>query len=123
MTNELISTKRITDGNFTLLRHTIFVGDNKEYKVTEDVTFEDNKEFSVNYIVTANDQNSYLPEINYNGDKNCFTICCHSYDNMAPDEFEKFIKAQQQGLAIAELLTQAFCINSTEEEEDDYETR
>lgn len=122
MTNELISSNRKTGGNFTFLRNILLVGDNKEYNVIEDVTYEGNKELFVNYTVTANDQNSYLPEINYNGDKNCFTICGHSYGNMTPDEFEKFIKAQQQGLAVAEFLTRAFCINPTEEEEDDYET-
>lgn len=122
MTNELISSNRKTGGNFTFLRSILLVGDNKEYKVIEDVTYEGNKELFVNYTVTANDQNSYLPEINYNGDKNCFTICCHSYGNMTPDEFEKFIKAQQQGLAVVEFLTRAFCINHIKEEEDDYET-
>lgn len=122
MTNELISSNRKTGGNFTFLRSILLVGDNKEYKVIEDVTYEGNKELFVNYTVTANDQNSYLPEINYNGDKNCFTICGHSYGNMAPDEFKKFIKAQQQGLAVVEFLTRAFCINPTEEEKDDYET-
>lgn len=122
MTYELISSNRKTDGNFTFLRSILLVGDNKEYKVIEDVTYEGSKELFVNYTVTANDQNSYLPEINYNGDKNCFTICCHSYGNMAPDEFEKFIKAQQQGLEVVNFLTRAFCINPTEEEEDDYET-
>lgn len=113
MTNELISSNRKIDGNFTFLRSILLVGDNKEYKVINDVTYEGNKELFVNYTVTANDQNSYLPEINYNGDKNCFTICGHSYGNMAPDEFEKFIKAQQQGLAVVEFLTRAFCINHT----------
>ena len=123
MTNELINTKRKTGGNFTFLRNILLVGDNKEYTVIEDVTYEGSKELFVNYTVTANDQNSYLPEINYNGDKNCFTICGSSYGNMAPDEFKKFIKAQQKGLAVAEFLNRAFCINPTEEEEDDYETR
>ena len=123
MTNELISSNRKTGGNFTFLRSILLVGDDKEYQVIEDVTYEGNKEFFVNYTVTANDQNSYLPEINYNGDKNCFTICGHSYGNMAPDEFEKFIKAQQQGLAVAEFLTREFCINHTKEEDDSHETR
>lgn len=123
MTNELISSNRKTGGNFTFLRNIILVGDDKEYNVIEDITYEGNKALFVNYTVTANDQNSYLPEINYNGDKNCFTICCHSYGNMAPDEFEKFIKAQQQGLAVAEFLTRAFCINHTKEEDDSHETR
>lgn len=108
MTNELISSNRKTGGN-------------KEYTVIEDVTYEGNKELFVNYTVTANDQNSYFPEINYNGDKNCFTICCSSYGNMTPDEFKKFIKAQQQGLAVAEFLTRAFCINHTQED-DSHET-
>lgn len=121
MTNELISSNRKTDGNFTFLRSILLVGDNKEYKVIEDVTYEGSKELFVNYTVTANDQNSYLPEINYNGDKNCFTICGHSYGNMAPDEFEKFIEAQQKGLAVAEFLTRAFCINHTKED-DSHET-
>lgn len=104
MTHELISSNYKTGGNFAFLRNISFVGDNKEYKVIEDVTYEDNKEFFVNYTVTANAQNSYLPDINYNGDKNCFTICCHSYGDMTPDEFEKFIKAQQQGLEVMNLL-------------------
>lgn len=122
MTHELISSNRKTGGNFTFLRSILLVGDNKEYKVIEDVTYEGNKEFFVNYTVTANDQNSYLPEINYNGDKNCFTICCYSHGNMTPDEFEKFIKAQQQGLAVANFLTQMLCINNTKED-DSHETR
>lgn len=32
------------------------------------------------------------------------------------------IKDQQKGLELAKFLTQKFCINPTEEEEDDYET-
>lgn len=122
MTNELISAKRITNGNFTFLRSTLLVGDNKEYKVIEDVIYENNKELLVNYTVTANDQNSDLPEISYNRNKNCFTICCYSHGNMTPDEFEKFLKNQQKGLEVASFLTRSFCINPTEEEEDDYET-
>ena len=122
MTYELINTERKTGGNFTFLRNTLIFGDNKEYQVIEDVTYEGNKEFFVNYTVTANDQNSDLPEINYNRDKNCFTVCCYSHGNMTPDEFEKFIKDQQKGLELAKFLTQVFCINPTEEEEDDYET-
>lgn len=123
MTNELISSNRKTGGNFTFLRNILLVGDNKEYKVIEDVTYEGNKEFFVNYTVTDNDQNSYLPEINYNGDKNCFTICCYSHGDMTPYEFEKFLKDQQKGLAVANFLTQTFCINSIKAEENDYETR
>lgn len=109
MTNELISAKRTTNGDFTFLRNILFVGDDKEYQVIEDVTYKGNKEFFVSYTVISNYQNSYLPEINYNRDKNCFTICCYSHGSMTPDEFEKFIKAQQQGLAVASFLTQTFC--------------
>lgn len=111
MTNELISSKRITNGDFTFLRSTLLVGDNKEYKVIEDVIYENNKELFVNYTVTSNYQNSYLPEINYNRNKNCFTICCYSHGNMTPDEFKKFVKDQQKGLEVASFLTQMFCNN------------
>lgn len=103
---KLISSNRKTGGKFTFFRNILLFGDNKEYKVIEDVTYEGNKVYLVNYTVTSNYQNSYLPEISYNGDKNCFTICDHSYGNMTPDEFEKFIKAQQQGLELAKFLTQ-----------------
>lgn len=85
----------------------------------KDITYEGNKVHFVDYTVTSNYQNSYLPEINYNRNKNCFTVCCYSHGNMTPDEFEKFLKAQQQGLELAKFLTQVFCVNPTEEEEDD----
>ena len=117
-----VNTERKTGGNFTFFRNILLFGDNKEYKVIEDITREGNKTFFVNYTVTSNYQNSYLPEINYNRNKNCFTVCCYSHGNMTPDEFEKFIKDQQKGLELAKFLTQVFCINPTEEEEDDYET-
>lgn len=123
MTNELINTERKTGGNFTFLRNTLIFGDNKEYQVIEGITYEGNKVDFVNYTVTSNYHNSDLPEINYNRDKNCFTVCCYSsHGNMTPDEFEKFIEDQQKGLELAKFLTQVFCINPTEEEEDDYET-
>lgn len=111
MTHELINTERKTGGNFTFLRSTILVGDNREYQVIEDVTYEGNKEFFVNYTVTAQDRNSDLPEINYNRDKNCFTVCCYSHGNMTPNEFEKYLKDQQKGLEVASFLTRAFCLN------------
>lgn len=109
MTNKLVNTERKIGGEFTFLRNILLVGNDKEYQVIEDVTYKSNKKFFVNYTVTSNYQNSYLPEINYNRDKNCFTICCYSHGNMTPDEFKKFIKAQQQGLAVANFLTQTFC--------------
>lgn len=123
---KLIDTERKTGGNFTFFRNTLLFGDNKEYQVIEDITYEDNKVYFVNYTVTAQDHHSYLPEINYNRDKNCFTVCCYSHGNMTPNEFEKFIKAQRKGMELAKFLTQVFCINTPEpleEEEDDYETR
>lgn len=119
---KLVSTERKTGGNFTFFRNILLFGDNKEYQVIEDITREGNKTFFVNYTVTSNYQSSYLPEINYNRNKNCFTVCCYSHGNMTPDEFEKFLKDQQKGLELAKFLTQVFCINPTEEEEDDYET-
>lgn len=121
MIHELINTERKTDGNFTFLRSILLVGDDKEYQVIEDVIYEGNKEFFVSYTVTSNYQNSYIPEINYDRNKNCFTICCYSHGYMTPDEFEKFIKAQQKGLAVAEFLTREFCINHTKED-DSHET-
>ena len=132
MTIELISNKRKTSGNYTFLRNTFNVGDNREYQLIEDVICEGNKDFieffddykevSTNYTVTANDSSSDLPEISYNKNKNCFTICCYSHGNMTPNEFEKFLKDQQKGLEVASFLTRSFCANPTEEEEDDYET-
>lgn len=109
MTNKLISAKRTTNGDFTFLRSILFVGDNKEYQVIENITYEGNKVFFVDYTVTSNYQNSDLPEITHNRDKNCFTVYCCSHGDKTPDEFEKFIKAQQQGLAVASFLTQTFC--------------
>lgn len=120
---KLVNTERKTGGNFTFFRNILLFGDDKEYQVIEDITHEGNKTFFVNYTVTSNYQSSYLPEINYNRNKNCFTVCCYSHGNMTPDEFEKFIEDQQKGLELAKFLTQVFCINPTEEEEDDYETR
>lgn len=120
---KLVNTERKTGGNFTFFRNILLFGDNKEYQVIEDITREGNKTFFVNYTVTSNYQSFYLPEINYNRNKNCFTVCCYSHGNMTPDEFEKFIEDQQKGLELAKFLTQVFCINPTEEEEDDYETR
>lgn len=122
MTNELVNTERKIGGEFTFLRNILLVGDDKEYQVIEDVTYKGNKKFFVNYTVTSNYQNSDLPEINYDRRKNCFTVCCYSHGNMTPDEFEKFLKDQQKGLELAKFLTQVFCVNPTEEEEDDYET-
>lgn len=119
---KLVNTERKTGGNFTFFRNILLFGDDKEYQVIEDITREGNKVDFVNYTVTSNYQSSYLPEINYNRNKNCFTVCCYSHGNMTPDEFEKFIKDQQKGLELAKFLTQVFCINPTEEEEDDYET-
>lgn len=119
---KLVNTERKTGGNFTFFRNILLFGDDKEYQVIEDITREGNKTFFVNYTVTSNYQNYYLPEINYDRRKNCFTVCCYSHGNMTPDEFEKFIKDQQKGLELAKFLTQVFCINPTEEEEDDYET-
>lgn len=119
---KLINTERKTSGNFTFLHSILLFGDDKEYQVIEDITREGNKTFFVNYTVTSNYQNSYLPEINCDRRKNCFTVCCYSHGNMTPDEFEKFIKDQQKGLELAKFLTQVFCVNPTEEEEDDYET-
>lgn len=122
MTIELISNKRKTSGNYTFLRNTFNVGDNREYQLIEDVICEGNKDFieffddykevSTNYTVTANDSSSDLPEISYNKNKNCFTICCYSHGNMTPDEFEKFLKDQQKGLEVASFLTRAFCSNT-----------
>lgn len=109
---KLVNTERKTGGNFTFLRNTLLVGDNKEYQVIEDVTYEGNKEYFVSYTVTAQDHNSYLPEINYDRNKNCFTICSYSYGNITPDEFERYLKAQQKGLDVAKFLTQAFCSNT-----------
>jgi hypothetical protein len=120
---KLVNTEHKTGGNFTFFRNILLFGDDKEYQVIEDITREGNKTFFVNYTVTSNYQSSYLPEINYNRNKNCFTVCCYSHGNMTPDEFEKFIEDQQKGLELAKFLTQVFCINPTEEEEDDYETR
>lgn len=120
---KLVNTERKIGGNFTFFRNILLFGDDKEYQVIEDITREGNKTFFVNYTVTSNYQSSYLPEINYNRNKNCFTVCCYSHGNMTPDEFEKFIEDQQKGLELAKFLTQVFCINPTEEEEDDYETR
>lgn len=119
---KLVNTERKTGGNFTFFRNILLFGDDKEYQVIEDITREGNKTFFVNYTVTSNYQSSYLPEINYDRNKNCFTVCCYSHGNMTPDEFEKFIKDQQKGLELAKFLTQVFCINPTDEEEDDYET-
>lgn len=118
---KLVNTERKTGGNFTFFRNILLFGDDKEYQVIEDITREGNKTFFVNYTVTSNYQSSYLPEINYDRNKNCFTVC-YSHGNMTPDEFEKFIKDQQKGLELAKFLTQVFCINPTDEEEDDYET-
>lgn len=120
---KLVNTERKIGGNFTFFRNILLFGDDKEYQVIEDITREGNKTFFVNYTVTSNYQSYYLPEINYNRNKNCFTVCCYSHGNMTPDEFEKFIEDQQKGLELAKFLTQVFCINPTEEEEDDYETR
>lgn len=106
---KLVSTERKTGGNFTFFRNILLFGDNKEYQVIEDITREGNKTFFVNYTVTSNYQSSYLPEINYNRDKNCFTVCCYSHGNMTPNEFEKFLKDQQKGLEVASFLTRAFC--------------
>ena len=119
---KLVNTERKTGGNFIFFRNILLFGDNKEYQVIEDITREGNKTSFVSYTVTSNYQNSYLPEINYDRIKNCFTVCCYSHSNMTPDEFEKFIKDQHKGLELAKFLTQVFCINPTEEEEDDYET-
>lgn len=120
---KLVNTECKTGGNFTFFRNILLFGDDKEYQVIEDITREGNKVDFISYTVTSNYQNSYLPEINYNRNKNCFTVCCYSHGNMTPDEFEKFIEDQQKGLELAKFLTQVFCINPTEEEEDDYETR
>lgn len=119
---KLVNTERKTGSNFIFFRNILLFGDDKEYQVIEDITREGNKVDFVNYTVTSNYQNSDLPEINYDRRKNCFTVCCYSHGNMTPDEFEKFIKDQQKGLELAKFLTQVFCINPTEEEEDDYET-
>lgn len=119
---KLVNTERKIGGKFTFFRNILLFGDDKEYQVIEDITREGNKTFFVNYTVTSNYQSFYLPEINYDRRKNCFTVCCYSHGNMTPDEFEKFIKDQQKGLELAKFLTQVFCINPTEEEEDDYET-
>ena len=119
---KLVNTERKTGGNFTFFRNILLFGDSKEYQVIEDITREGNKVYFVNYTVTSNYQNSDLPEINYDRRKNCFTVCCYSHGNMTPDEFEKFLKDQQKGLELAKFLTQVFCVNPTEEEEDDYET-
>lgn len=123
MTIELISNKRKTSGNYTFLRNIFNIGDNKEYQVIKDVTYEGNKELFISYTVTAKDLSADLPEISYNRNKNCFTICCWYRSDLTPNEFEKYLKAQQKGLELAKFLTQKFCINPTEEEEDDYETR
>ena len=120
---KLVNTERKTGGKFTFFRNIFLFGDDKEYQVIEDITREGNKVHFVNYTVTANYQNSDLPEINYDRRKNCFTVCCYSHGNMTPNEFEKFLKDQQKGLELAKFLTQVYCINSTEEEENDYETR
>lgn len=120
---KLVNTERKTGGKFTFFRNILLFGDDKEYQVIEDITREGNKVYFVNYTVTSNYQNSDLPEINYDRRKNCFTVCCYSHGNMTPDEFEKFLKDQQKGLELAKFLTQRFCVNPTEEEEDDYETR
>jgi len=110
MTHELINTERKTGGNFTFLNTISDVGDNREYRVIETVVYEGNKEVFVNY--TVNTQNSDLPEINYNHNKNCFTITVsYAPNNMTPNEFEKFLKDQQKGLEVASFLTRAFCIN------------
>lgn len=119
---KLVNTERKTGGKFTFFRNILLFGDDKEYQVIEDITREGNKVYFVNYTVTSNYQNSDLPEINYDRRKNCFTVCCYSHGNMTPDEFEKFLKDQQKGLELAKFLTQIFCVNPTEEEEDDYET-
>lgn len=119
---KLVNTERKTGGKFTFFRNILLFGDDKEYQVIEDITREGNKVYFVNYTVTSNYQNSDLPEINYDRRKNCFTVCCYSHGNMTPDEFEKFLKDQQKGLELAKFLTQVFCVNPTEEEEDDYET-
>lgn len=119
---KLVNTERKTGGKFTFFRNILLFGDDKEYQVIEDITREGNKVHFVNYTVTSNYQNSDLPEINYDRRKNCFTVCCYSHGNMTPDEFEKFLKDQQKGLELAKFLTQVFCVNPTEEEEDDYET-
>lgn len=119
---KLVNTERKTGDKFTFFRNILLFGDDKEYQVIEDITREGNKVHFVNYTVTSNYQNSDLPEINYDRRKNCFTVCCYSHGNMTPDEFEKFLKDQQKGLELAKFLTQVFCVNPTEEEEDDYET-
>lgn len=123
MTNELINTERKVDGKFTFLRNIILVGDDKEYQVIEDVIYEGSKELFVNYTVTAKDLSADFPEISYNRNKNCFTICCWYRSDLTPNEFEKYLKTQQQGLAVAEFLTREFCINHTKEEDDNHETR
>lgn len=120
---KLVNTESKASGKFTFFRNILLFGDDKEYQVIEDITREGNKVYFVNYTVTSNYQNSDLPEINYDRRKNCFTVCCYSHGNMTPDEFEKFLKDQQKGLELAKFLTQIFCVNPTEEEENDYETR
>lgn len=109
---KLVNTERKTGGNFTFLRNILLVGDDKEYQVIEDITYEGNKELFVNYTVTAQDHNSDLPEIVYDKSKNRFTICCWYRSNMTPNEFEKYLKDQQKGLEVAEFLTQEFCSNT-----------
>lgn len=120
---KLVNTESKASGKFTFFRNILLFGDDKEYQVIEDIIREGNKVYFVNYTVTSNYQNSDLPEINYDRRKNCFTVYCYSHGNMTPDEFEKFLKDQQKGLELAKFLTQIFCVNPTEEEENDYETR
>lgn len=108
MTHELINIERKTGGNFTFLNTIFDVGDNREYRVIETIVYEGDKKVFVDY--TVNTQNSDLPEINYNHDKDCFAITAsYTPNNMTPDEFKKFLEDQQKGLEVASFLTRAFC--------------
>lgn len=118
MTLSTITNTRKTYGSCIFIRNVYSV--DHMYRITEEIIYEGDKRSFLEYNIMTYGY-CYLPEINYNSNKNCFTICCYSHGNMTPDEFEKFIKAQQQGLAVASFLTQTFCTNHTKED-DSHET-
>lgn len=94
------------------------------YTITvDDVTYNDGRTYH-DVSITAPWRNmterTYIPEIYYHdgfmgSEAPCIQIQTTSYGSMEPEEFKRFVAAQQKALEIAEILTEEFITKQQKE--------
>ena len=104
---ELVETKEKTTNAGTYHTRKVYTIEGYTVEI-DDAVYSDGGTFhdiTVREPWDPNAGRTYLPEIYYYNNEDCFKVQTVSYGALTTDEFKKFLAANQKALEIAELLT------------------